>query len=106
MEVHEAFRNYFWNVGNPKGSFPTLMGNSSDIYDDRDDLVTLVRPPEEDRLYAFLRKHCSIFFLTRKGRRIIVIKGVPLHTSLHIVLQLSLERSTSSWLRRFSLGLF
>ncbi|KAF4625630.1 hypothetical protein G7Y89_g12536 [Cudoniella acicularis] len=66
-QVHEAFHNHFWNVSNPKGSFPSLLGTSSTIYDDRDDLVALVRPPEEDRLSAFLRKHCPILFTT--GRK-------------------------------------
>ncbi|KAF1949990.1 hypothetical protein CC80DRAFT_497020 [Byssothecium circinans] len=71
-QVHEAFYNYFWNKSDTKPDFPSLLGNSSTVYNDRDDLVALVRPAEEDRLSAFLRKHCSILFLTnrksQKGR--------------------------------------
>ncbi|OCK99271.1 uncharacterized protein K441DRAFT_652670 [Cenococcum geophilum 1.58] len=65
-QVHEAFYNHFWNTNNRKGSFPTLLGNSSITYDDRDDLVALVRPAEEDRLSALLRKRCSILFMTKR----------------------------------------
>jgi hypothetical protein len=33
------------------------------VYDRREDLVALVRHPEEDRLSAFLRKYCAVFFM-------------------------------------------
>ncbi|KAL2812337.1 hypothetical protein BDW59DRAFT_167843 [Aspergillus cavernicola] len=46
----------------------SVTGNSRTVYDDRNDLVALVRQPEEDRLSSFLRKYCSVFFMEgRKG---------------------------------------
>ncbi|KAL4943117.1 hypothetical protein BDV06DRAFT_190707, partial [Aspergillus oleicola] len=64
-QAHEAFHKHFWH-DNQKEPFPTLQGNSRTVYDNREDLVALVRQPEEDRLTAFLRKYCSVFFLDRR----------------------------------------
>lgn len=62
-QVNEAFNKHFWHEGTSKEPFPTLQGNSSTVYNDREDLVALVRQPEEDRLTAFLRIYCSVFFM-------------------------------------------
>lgn len=66
-QAFEAFHNEFWNVEHPKGAFPSLLGPSSKVYNDREDLISLVRPPEEDRLTVFFRKYCSLLFMT--GRK-------------------------------------
>lgn len=65
-QAYEAFRHEFWNTASTKGTFPSLLGASSSVYEDRDALVALIRPPEEDRLSAFLRKHCSVLFIRRE----------------------------------------
>lgn len=66
-QAYEAFHNEFWNIEHPKGELPTLLGASSKTYNNRSDLISLVRPPSEDRLTVFLRKHCSLLFMT--GRK-------------------------------------
>lgn len=68
-QVHEAFYHHFWNTNSAKERFPSLLGASSTLYGNRDELVALVRSPEEDRLSAFLRKHCKIMFLTGKNNQ-------------------------------------
>lgn len=62
-QSHEAFRNHFWNCDDPGGSFPTLLGSSCSLYDNRDDLVALVQRADEDPLTALLRKRAPRFFL-------------------------------------------
>ena len=54
------------NVSRTGDEFPTLARSSNSLYDHRDDLIALVRPQEEDRLRAFLRKHCSLLFLVHE----------------------------------------
>lgn len=62
-QAHDAFKRHFWNEESDVGSFPTLGGSSTNVYDDRGDLVALKRPLEEDRLTMFLRKHCALVFM-------------------------------------------
>jgi hypothetical protein len=62
-QAHEAFRKYFWNQSDGHDTIPTLFGSSETLYDDRQDLVALCRPLEEDRLTAFFRKHVPLLFL-------------------------------------------
>jgi hypothetical protein len=63
-QTFKAFNKAFMNIGGGD-AFPTLGGSSSSIYKKRNDISALVRPPEEDRLTTFLRKHCPILFLER-----------------------------------------
>ncbi|KAL4780702.1 hypothetical protein BJX76DRAFT_350775 [Aspergillus varians] len=65
-QAHEAFHKHFWHEGGSSEPFPTLQGGSRTVYDNREDLVALVRQPEEDRLSAFLRKYCRVLFLERR----------------------------------------
>jgi hypothetical protein len=65
----EAFYNVFHNVdvdvtGVP---FPTLGGSSAKILDDRDDLMALHRPAEEDRLTTIVRQHFPWLFRVCKA---------------------------------------
>jgi lysylphosphatidylglycerol synthetase-like protein (DUF2156 family) len=46
--------------------YPSLGGRSASIYDDREDLVALRRPAEEDRLTIVLRKHLPFLFKSEK----------------------------------------
>jgi hypothetical protein len=61
-QAHEAFRNYFMNRDCSPTDFPSLVGASETLYDDREDLVALKRPTEEDRLSALFRKHMGFLF--------------------------------------------
>jgi hypothetical protein len=45
---------------------PTLGGRSASLYDDREDLVALRRPAEEDRLTIVLRKYFPFLFKSEK----------------------------------------
>ena len=56
------------NVGRNGGEYPTLGGGSASLYDNRDDLVAVARPPEEDRLTRFLRSYCSVLFLAERPK--------------------------------------
>ena len=67
-QASSAFYNYFWNQDDPNGSYPTLLGASRFVYEDRDDLLALVRPPEEDLLTSIFRKHFSRLFLVGAAR--------------------------------------
>ncbi|GKU06633.1 hypothetical protein FLAG1_09514 [Fusarium langsethiae] len=67
-QAHEAFRKYYWNENNGGDVIPTLLGSSEMLYDDRQDLVALCRPPEEDRLSAFFRKYMPLLFLERRSQ--------------------------------------
>ncbi|KAI9709891.1 MAG: hypothetical protein M1820_002968 [Bogoriella megaspora] len=62
-QLYKAFYNHFWNVENPKGSFPSLVRTSSFLYDDREELVALACPPQEDPLSGFLRKYLPDLFM-------------------------------------------
>jgi len=66
VQVLRAYRNVFHNVDHPNGGFPTLGGRSAHILDDADDLMSLVAPPEDDRLTKFLRRYFRVLFLTRR----------------------------------------
>lgn len=50
-----AFRNVFHNDSSPGGGFPTLGGRSAYLYDEKNDLMSLSRPKEEDRLTSLVR---------------------------------------------------
>lgn len=68
-QAYEALHHTFWNKNKehtPGGTFPMLEGNSANILEDKDDLVALRRPPEEDHLTKILRRYFSIFFSARK----------------------------------------
>jgi hypothetical protein len=58
----EAFYNVFHNVDGTGEPFPTLGGPSAKILDDRDDLMALHRPAEEDRLTTIVRQHFPWLF--------------------------------------------
>lgn len=51
----DAFRNVFHNEHSPGGGFPTLGGRSAYLYDEKNDLMSLSTPKEEDRLTALVR---------------------------------------------------
>ena len=61
----EAYRHVFNNVSPGKSSYPTLGGSSSGILDDRNDLMALRVPQEDDRLTQLLRHFCPVFFTVR-----------------------------------------
>jgi hypothetical protein len=63
QQTYKAFYNEFHNVEDGEEPFPTLGGTSASVYDDRNDIMALARPAEEDRLTMFLRKHCPILFM-------------------------------------------
>ncbi|CEL10400.1 hypothetical protein ASPCAL13520 [Aspergillus calidoustus] len=66
--TYEAVRNHFHGIknGSPASeAVSVLQGNSEALYNDRDDLVALVRPPAEDPISSFLRDHCPLLFLDR-----------------------------------------
>ncbi|KAJ5988573.1 hypothetical protein N7481_003783 [Penicillium waksmanii] len=70
--TYEALKNHshIQNLCDENSSrVPILQGNSETIYDDHDDLLSLVRPPGEDRISSFLRDHCSVLFMDRKRKR-------------------------------------
>lgn len=61
--VLKAFRMEFNNEGDSKGKpFPTLGGNSAEIYDDVEDLVALRVQDDQDRLTTFAQEHLAFFF--------------------------------------------
>lgn len=58
-----AFRNVFNNVG-PGGTIsPALGGHEARLLDDKNDLIALQAPQEEDRLTEFFRYFFPIFFV-------------------------------------------
>ena len=58
----EAYRHVFNNVSPGKSSFSILGGYGSGILDDRNDLMALKLPQEDDRLTRLLRHCCPVFF--------------------------------------------
>jgi hypothetical protein len=66
-QVHAAFEGYVNNVNMAK-PFPKLAGIGSDIYDNRNDLISLVSTHDEDRLTTLLRSYCPSLF-RRKAER-------------------------------------
>ncbi|KAK4945100.1 hypothetical protein LTR10_015525 [Elasticomyces elasticus] len=64
-DVHEAFQVYLKNTDTDR-PFAWLAGNNADLYDCRDDLVSLVSTRDEDRLTTFLRHRCPTFFRRSK----------------------------------------
>ena len=86
-QSYNAFRNHFMNVGANREEYPTLGGSSATLYDNRDDLIAVARPPEEDRLSRFLRNYCPLLFLESRpsngsslayisARRISIVVGI------------------------------
>jgi hypothetical protein len=63
-----AFRNVFNNVhvSGADGAYPTLGGNSSQLYDNANDLMVLKSQLEEDRLTRFLRYYFAILFTVKR----------------------------------------
>lgn len=60
--THAAFQTRYHNLEH--GSrMPALQGPNSTLYDTRASLLSLTRPPEEDRLTRFLRRHARLLFL-------------------------------------------
>ncbi|KAH6860512.1 hypothetical protein B0T12DRAFT_454589 [Alternaria alternata] len=65
--VFRAFRSVFYNESYGKSeAFPTLGGNSDELYDDIDDLVALRVNDDQDRLTIFAQKHLAFLFPDRK----------------------------------------
>jgi hypothetical protein len=62
-QAYDAFYKYFWNEDNQKGRFPTLLGSSSSLYDNRHDLVSIRMEAEEDRLTTLLRNRTPQLFV-------------------------------------------
>ncbi|KAF8852809.1 hypothetical protein BDZ45DRAFT_749197 [Acephala macrosclerotiorum] len=62
----QAFRNKFHNLDASKEGFPTLGGRSTTLYDEKNDLVSLSKPSEEDRLTAFVRHAFPWLFVKRR----------------------------------------
>jgi hypothetical protein len=61
--VLRAFQENFYNTPGGKGKpLPTLGGNSSNIYDDRDDLVALRVQDSPDRLSNFAQEKLAFLF--------------------------------------------
>ena len=58
----EAFYNIFHNVDGSEEPFPTLGGPSAKLLDNREDLMALHRPAEEDRLTTMVRQHLPWLF--------------------------------------------
>ena len=61
--VLNAFRSVFHNADSPGGNFPTLGGSSSSILDNTNDLSTLHRQPDEDKLTRFFRNYLAFIFV-------------------------------------------
>ena len=71
--ILEAYRNVFHNVASSGGGYPTLGGRSSEILDNVDDLMSLHKPLEEDRLTKWLRYYLPILFVVSLDCRIPMI---------------------------------
>jgi hypothetical protein len=67
LQAHEAFSNVFNNVNNHL-PYPTLGGCSTELYNDRNDLMVLRRQPEEDRLTRFLRHYLTVLFVVSSSK--------------------------------------
>ncbi|KAF2822691.1 hypothetical protein CC86DRAFT_300463 [Ophiobolus disseminans] len=67
--VLRAFRTEFLNESLGSGSFPTLGGHSTGLYDDIDDLVALRMPESQDRLTTFVQEHLGVLFPDRGRHR-------------------------------------
>jgi hypothetical protein len=68
-QTFDAFLDEFNNQGNSKGPYPTLGGRSASLYDEREDLIALRRPAEEDRLTIVLRRYFPFLFMTKRQAR-------------------------------------
>jgi hypothetical protein len=68
-QTFDAFLDNFNNHGNSKGPYSTLGGRSASLYDEREDLVALRRPAEEDRLTIVLRRYFPFLFMTKRQDR-------------------------------------
>ncbi|MCJ1236228.1 hypothetical protein MMC14_004206 [Varicellaria rhodocarpa] len=84
--ILEAYRNVFHNVASSGGGYPTLGGRSSEILDNVDDLMSLHKPLEEDRLTKWLRYYLPILFVHRRTNSpLVYISERRLHTSIAII---------------------
>ena len=63
---HSVFSDYFdhSNPRDPQAIYTLLRGRSQTLYKNRSDLVSLDRPKEEDKIFAFLRAWCPSVFKT------------------------------------------
>ena len=62
-KVLKAFRTEFNNEGNGTDSaFPTLGGNSRELYNDIDDLVALRVQDDQDRMTTFAQEYLAFLF--------------------------------------------
>jgi hypothetical protein len=68
-QTFDAFLDGFNDHGNSKTPYSTLGGRSASLYDEREDLVALRRPAEEDRLTIVLRKYFPFLFMTNRQAR-------------------------------------
>jgi hypothetical protein len=70
-QAYKAVYNTFWHKRSGSSSneslFPTLLGASANILDDKSDLVALGGAHNEDRLTKVLRKHFPFFFRARES---------------------------------------
>ncbi|KAK5217409.1 hypothetical protein LTR72_009526 [Exophiala xenobiotica] len=64
-QAHDAFIRTFWNERDGQRIEPALIGRSENLYDQREELLTLKRG-HEDRLTYFLRRYCSRLFRIRR----------------------------------------
>ncbi|KAK5456261.1 hypothetical protein LTS15_005580 [Exophiala xenobiotica] len=64
-QAHDAFIRTFWNERDGQRIQPALIGRSENLYDQREELLTLKRG-HEDRLTSFLRRYCSRLFRIRR----------------------------------------
>lgn len=60
-QVHDAFKSVFHNVDS-KDAYSSLLGLSADLYDNRQDLVSLMQQQDDDRLTRLLRERCPRLF--------------------------------------------
>ena len=60
-QTFDAFLDHF------KTPYSALGGRNAALYDDRDDLVALSRPTEEDRLTMVLRNYFPFLFMTKQA---------------------------------------
>ena len=81
-----ALRSVFNNESNAKGGYPALSGHSATILDDAEDLMSMKRNDDEDRLTSFLRHCFPVLFLTRRTQTdLAYISERRLHVALAVI---------------------
>ena len=80
-QTFDAFQGYFNDSDDSGMPYPMLLRCSAFIYDKREDLVSLRRPAEEDRLTVVLRKYVPFLFMTRKPAK---CGGIAYHSEERI----------------------